>query len=188
MDILNLIICVVGSNKAQRIVGRTQLQKDTYFVCEKLGIDCGFAPHYYGPYSRTVDNAVDTLVSVGFLAESEESFLDSTRPDSYFSRYTYSLRDEGKQILGEIKKKEPRTVKKIEEVMQVIERMGLSANYLSISAAAKTYCILKEERSGLSSREISKKARSFNWKISETKIDKVADFLIELDLAKRAGE
>ena len=37
--------------------GKTLLQKRLYFVSVILGVDLGYEPHYYGPYSEEVATA-----------------------------------------------------------------------------------------------------------------------------------
>ncbi len=51
--------------------GRTKLQKTVYFLgvfTESLD-DLGYRPHYYGPYSAAVADAVSRLKALGFVME-----------------------------------------------------------------------------------------------------------------------
>ena len=54
MHIQDLILLVIGSEEENGLRGRTLLQKKIYFLSELKGVNHGFRPHYYGPYSSLV--------------------------------------------------------------------------------------------------------------------------------------
>src|SRR2546425_8216065 len=71
VDPKEIILTLIDSNGGF-IDGRTVLQKAAYFAGEKLKVDLGFSPHYYGPYSREVEATTELLVSQGLLTETIE--------------------------------------------------------------------------------------------------------------------
>ncbi len=65
-DFVQLALYSLGGE----IKGRTKLQKTIYFLAITSGADpheFGFGPHFYGPYSEEVADAVDRLKSLGFV-------------------------------------------------------------------------------------------------------------------------
>jgi uncharacterized protein YwgA len=80
MNVRDLVLAVVQGEPQQKMVGRTLLQKKVFFVNELLKGTIAFLPHYYGPYSREVASAVDSLVSAGLLTERPERFPEYDTP------------------------------------------------------------------------------------------------------------
>src|SRR5438046_4670862 len=87
--------------------GRTTLQKLAYFESEAGLFHARFKPHYYGPYSQEVADAVEELVSLGYLKETvtllgeqQESWLAAVSGGVRI--YSYELTDEGRQLAEQI--------------------------------------------------------------------------------------
>lgn len=74
MNISALVLAVVENEPGNHVVGRTLLQKKIFFLKEMISEQVKFFPHYYGPYSREVAGAVDSLVSAGILKEIAENY------------------------------------------------------------------------------------------------------------------
>ena len=68
MDASDMLLCIAQHSQG-RIYGKTVAQKLMYFCCEMTGIKLGYIPHYYGPYSQTVDNLLSNLSSSDFLLD-----------------------------------------------------------------------------------------------------------------------
>ena len=53
------------------IRGKTQFQKQVFLTWKKIfypkSVDLGYYPHYYGPYSKLVDNVVDVLTQTNMI-------------------------------------------------------------------------------------------------------------------------
>ncbi|ESY02731.1 hypothetical protein [Mesorhizobium sp. LNJC405B00] len=80
---------------------RIRLQKET-FLLAALGLEdfdiTDFEYHHYGPYSRTVSDALQFAVSFGLLEEYVEYFDDSSNGNS---RYSYKLTGDGVEFIQE---------------------------------------------------------------------------------------
>ncbi len=64
-DFVHLTLAAMGGE----IQGRTKLQKTVYFlgvITDSLD-GLGYRPHFYGPYSFEVADAIDQLKSLGFV-------------------------------------------------------------------------------------------------------------------------
>jgi uncharacterized protein YwgA len=64
------IVAAILSAAGGRMVGRVRLQKTAYLL-ERLGLGSkfGFDYHYYGPFSRDLDNAVADAKAFGLITE-----------------------------------------------------------------------------------------------------------------------
>ena len=178
-----VLIAIQEEGSDGRLVGRTLLQKKLYFACLLLGEDFGFQPHYYGPYSRQVADATDSLVSNRFLDEQVEVFPDR----NVFGerrRHSYTLTGDGQQLLtsGEVGE----GVDQWREAFRRINERPLATDFNLLSIAAKVNMILAELGQGTTG-DIRGKANEYGWKMSDDQIDQVAQFLEQLGLARRSS-
>ncbi len=109
MDAADAILATVAATGAP-LQGRTSLQKLVYFEAENSLVDAKFKPHFYGPYSEDVANAVDSMVALGYLKENVTVLGEQTDPwlaavSGEVKVYSYELNDEGKQLAEEIEKR-----------------------------------------------------------------------------------
>src|SRR5688572_30485443 len=79
------------------IKGKTMLQKRMYFLSVMLGVDLGYGPHYYGPYSAAVAAANADLKGVGFLGERSSPWGFDHRGFE-MARYDYELTEAGQRV------------------------------------------------------------------------------------------
>lgn len=182
MDATELVLLAVNCEKVL-LRGRTLLQKVAYFVNELEDCGISFFPHYYGPYSRQIADAVDGTVATGLLKEVQTDFNFPKSDFLEFRRYDYHLTKAGKKYVELIQDEDPKRSKQICKTLSRIHR-ELGHDYQTLSIAAKTYHILKNENHPMYSSEISKAARNIGWKLSEEQVNHVCKFLVRLDLIK----
>src|SRR5271170_1950900 len=83
------------------IKGRTKLQKTIYFLAVTTGHnpeDFGYRPHFYGPYSEEVAEAVDRLKALGFVTQSIAGGGGYDNRGFEVARFDFKLNVEGEQI------------------------------------------------------------------------------------------
>lgn len=74
---------------------RKRLQKAVYLLqVSGCPLQCDYILHYYGPYSFELAELINELDSVGVITEEEQ-------PAGIGSRYTSSIKQEGKEMLKE---------------------------------------------------------------------------------------
>ena len=136
-DFVQLTFLAVGG----KIQGKTKLQKTVYF----LGImtreldNLGYGPHFYGPYSAEVADAVGQLHALGFL--DRNTVQAGTHGGSGFEaiRYDFALNRAGTQIAKSKAATHPLFWKKLEEAAKKLKKSG-DIDYIKMSIAAKAYC------------------------------------------------
>ena len=172
-----LILTIVDHNKT--FTGRTLLQKAVYFVNEMA--DCGvyFKPHYYGPYSSDVAVALENLVSIGFLNETEERFSPDWNVWGEVRRYTFKLTSEGTEIIKKIKGTPE--YKQIKKILKNLDRFKVAHDYNKLSQAAKIYHIVKSNGK-VTVRKIKKEASALGWDLKDSAINEMSSFLEKLRL------
>lgn len=174
----SLILTIVDHNK--KFIGRTLLQKAVYFVNELADLGVYFRPHYYGPYSSDVAVALENLVSIGFLNETEERFSPDWNVWGEVRRYTFELTSEGKEILKGIKATSG--YKEINKILKKLDRFKVSQDYNKLSKAAKIYHIVKSNGE-VTVPKIKKEASLLGWSLESTDdIDEMSSFLEKLEL------
>ena len=180
MHIIDILLLVVGSEK-NGLKGRTLLQKKVYFLSVLMGVDLGFSPHYYGPYSSYVASHLDSLVSCGLLKEVTESFSDEENVFGERRRHTYSVPNSAKPVWQDIQQK-PRS-SEWQDTIDRINEHGISKDFNKLSIAAKVHYIVSwEGNSTLTLGQVQQIAEEYNWKIGEEDIKNVLSFLEELGL------
>ncbi len=184
MRCTDFLICLLDAS-AGNIQGRTLLQKRAFFVCQdpNIDVDLDFIPHYYGPFSPTLDVALGELKSLGFVDETTTGFGLVGTSGFEVRRHDYHLTDDGKQIARLLKESEARAYQKIAEGLQRIKEAG-DPNYLELSVAAKAFFILKRKNRPLTHDEVLRAARDFNWNISEQSLGRAVSFLEKLGLVQ----
>ncbi len=177
MDERYVILTLLSAEQNEKLTGRTLLQKKIYFLNEFLDLRVEFRPYYYGPYSDSVANALDSLVAMGFVSEECETFPRETGTFGDQKRYQYSLTDDGKaakQVFAE-----PGDEEKVAKMIDLIKKMDqhpLAHDYQNLSVAAKIFLIIKNKEQA-SVEELDKEALSLGWKLPEKFIDSSIDFL-----------
>src|SRR2546425_12404850 len=100
VEATELILSVLGSS-SDPIDGRTVIQKISYFSSLKIGLDMGYRPHFYGPYSPVLASLLENLVALGFVEEKARLTFHGR------TMYSYSLIDDGFKLFEESRKREP---------------------------------------------------------------------------------
>ena len=179
MHIQDLILLVIGSEKDENLQGRTLLQKKLYFLSELKGVDHGFRPHYYGPYSSLVAENLDILVSAHFLREEKETFETDQNIFGEIRRHTYSLTSDGDIVMEEIRKEAEYTDWK--QKLDMLNSQLLASDFNMLSIAAKVYYIVNQQGSA-TPEQIREIANEYDWRLNDSDIEGVLSFLKALSL------
>jgi len=160
------------------IEGKTTLQKLCYFASIKSGLDLGYEPHFYGPYSKAISRATDELITSDFILERGRI----TQYDRLI--YTYSLTNDGISIAQDLKKQKPELYSILEEIVKVCTKT-VGNNILILSWAAKIYYLLQKKGKQITYKEIMKIGKKLGWKLSEKEIDSGVKLLSALGLVRK---
>lgn len=178
MEQNELLIAILHAEPIEEIDGRTTIQKLAYFSSVKTGIDIGYGPHYYGPYSPLVASHLENLAAFDFIVEKgRRTIRDRTM-------YSYSLTKDGEKLAKKIKKRYPdeyRIIKNVVNRCYYIVHNNLSV----LSWATKVHYILHQTKKPMTNEEAISTGRLFGWKLSEREIESGAKLLLELRLIKK---
>lgn len=113
------LILLTLYNHDNYINGRKRLQKIICVLKNKYGIQFSydFKPYYYGPYSESLSNALDVLVSSDMIDEEVEVI------DEYdeIYQYVYKLKQNGQDIVKTIIAQNKEICKKLESAVNEIK-------------------------------------------------------------------
>lgn len=179
MDPRDAIMLALQAEEGEPLRGRTLLQKKLYFASVLAGEDLGFRPHYYGPYSQAVADAVNSLVSAGLVRETMETFPGEPSVFGEWRRHSYGLTEDGARVVETTAKTLEMT--KWREALEKVNSHEVAANFDLLSVAAKTHLILRHLGRATAS-EISQQAAQFGWEMSPGDIDGVLEYLKHLGL------
>jgi uncharacterized protein YwgA len=177
MRITDIILTVIDHNG--QFTGRTLLQKAIFFLNEIVDLNISFRPHYYGPYSSDVAIALENLVNIGFLNETEERFSAGWNVWGEVRRYTFELTNEGKEIMETIRKSP-----KYQNIKKILDKLGkfaVSKDYDKLSKAAKIYHIVKS-KGEITKLGIKQEAKKLGWNLTKNEITDMSSFLEKLGL------
>ncbi len=181
LDIDDLILAALHAYGGV-MEGRTKLQKVTYFLSTLDGVEAGYRPHYYGPYSSDVTAAVESQVARGLIDERLERFNSAGFPahDREYYRYTYQLTPKGQRVLEWRRQREPDGYADLEEKLSRIVQED--PGYRLLSYAAKLHMILVQSGAPLTLAEALDRAQEYGWKMTEEDTEKGAKLLHTLSL------
>jgi uncharacterized protein YwgA len=168
----------------REVRGKTKLQKTVYFLGVLTGEqdNLGYRPHYYGPYSAAVAEAVDDLRALGFLDQTVATFGNIDSSGFEVARQDLKLNVDGVSVAKEKAKKHPEMLRKMKSVFEKHARV-FSQNYEKLSIAAKTYFLLGEKKGSARVGELSTLAAKFGWSVEPNQIREVIRKILEpLDL------
>lgn len=180
-EFVQLALLAVGGE----IKGKTRLQKTVYF----LGVlthcldSLGYRPHFYGPYSEEVADAVNRLRVIGLVDQSPVG--GGAKDESGFEvrRYDFRLSAEGKRLAEAKAQDNPEVWEKLSGVMSTFQKAG-QPDYMLLSVAAKTYFMLGEKKGCATDTELTRLAPKFGWTVTEKQIRAAAEYLNRLDLVQ----
>lgn len=179
MDPRDAVMLALQAEGGEPLRGRTLLQKKLYFASVLAGEDLGFQPHYYGPYSQAVADAVNSLVSGGLVGETIETFPSEPNVFGEWRRHSYGLTEDGARVVEASSKTVELT--KWREALEKVDSHEVAKDFNLLSVAAKTHLILSHLRTATAD-EISRQAEEFGWKMSPSDIARVHEYLKHLGL------
>ncbi len=170
-----------------KVQGKTKLQKTVYFL--GLMTDCldglGYRPHYYGPYSEDVAEAIDWLRVIGAVDQSSAGVGTVDRSGFEIRRVDYRLSEHGKRFVETAVNRYPEVWGRLEKAAGALKKAG-DLDYVALSIAAKTYFLL-EENNGQATREgLRRIASRFGWDVTPQQIEQAASYLERLGLVQVA--
>ena len=177
MHIQDQILLVIESEGENGLRGRTLLQKKLYFLSRLEGVDLGFRPHYYGPYSSLVAENLDLLVSARFLNEVTETFSTDQNILGEIRRHTYSLTRDGKIVMDEIRQNGCASWK---QALDTLNSQESANDFNTLSIAAKVHYINGQEKT--TTEQIQEIAKEYDWNIDDSQIENVSSFLEDFSL------
>jgi len=180
MDARHAVLLAV--QESGELKGRTLLQKKVFFASTLAGEALGFTPYYYGPYSREVADAVDSLVSNGFLKERIDVFGEGPNVFGEWRRHSYQLTEDGERLARAILSEGE--AKGWMEALRKVNSHEFSEDFNLLSIAAKVATIVKEARLA-SIQEINQKAREYGWDLDPNEISRVGEYLEHVGLVER---
>ena len=182
-DFVHLVIHASGD----QIAGRTKLQKTVYFVGVMSGMlpYLGYRPHFYGPFSPDVAEAVEDLRSLKFLKQEAQGMNAVDSRGFEVARYDYTLTGEGKQIAEEKAQQHSAVWKRITVAVKRLNAADAS-DYVKLSIAAKAYFMHGKSSRPTTPEELSKMGQQFGWKVSEQQLQEANEWLETLDLVETA--
>jgi uncharacterized protein YwgA len=184
LDTYELVLAVVSARR--KVEGRTLLQKLGYFVSEVQGIDAGYGPHLYGPYSSAVRWATEELVGAGALLAREEQFDSRAFPghEAPWTRHSYELTDRGREFLELLREKRKT---EFDEAREIAERvLEVTDNYRLLSWAAKAHFLLPAGETRTYD-QVVEEAQDLGWQMCRSDVEKGAEVLLRLGLIARGA-
>jgi hypothetical protein len=159
--------------------GRTAVQKLCYFASLALGEDLGHQPHYYGPYSRAVEVALENEAFAGDLEESMRKFF-STWTGREGRSYTYTLTEQGNEVVAEISEAKPEAAARVNAVVKRLGELVPGYRQHPLSLAAKVDLILRQ-RGSMMADQIPVVAKGLGWEVNDDEVAEAVRILVGID-------
>lgn len=182
IDFVHISLFSLGSE----IQGKTTLQKKIYF----LGVltdtldELGYRPHFYGPYSEEVAQAMEELKTIGYVEQEVRSSGTADAAGFERCRYDYRLTEAGKRVAQAKAMANAPLSEKIRAIAERLKEAG-SIDYMKLSIAAKTYFLLGQPGARPSTDDLAQLASKFGWRVKPEEVQEAAKYLEKLELLPR---
>ena len=174
-------ILLITHAAGDRVAGRTAMQKLAYFTALGLNIALGHRPHFYGPYSSKVEDAVCNAVIAGELRETVER-MPHWRGGPDVLKYTYELTELGKARVDGLIEHNSEGWDRVRDAVRAVRAVLPTLDQKTLSSAAKTYLIISESEEGVDEREIPALAHRLGWELSADQVRDTVAVLETLNL------
>lgn len=161
--------------------GRTVIQKLAYFCALELGAGFSHRPHFYGPYSGKVEDALGNAVLAGELVEAVHHSSDWHGGRDVL-KYTYTLDEGGEGRVRRLITDHPYEWERISGAVGAIKGVLPDLDQKTLSSAAKTYLIISESDVGVRQEEIPSLARRLGWDLDAGQVESTVALLDRLGL------
>lgn len=167
--------------------GKTKLQKLVYIVgiLTRSLDELGYRPHFYGPYSDDVAEAVSHLKTIGAIEQTVSDWGYNTNGFE-IKRYDFTLNDSGRQYAQGVAHRNADRWRAIQDAVRIYDQTG-DRDYMSLSIAAKTYFLLDHRKAPASDAELAALASRFGWSVSPDQVRAAVDYLVSLNLVQRVA-
>lgn len=180
-DFVHLSFLALGGE----IKGKTKVQKMIYFLglMTEHDDDLGYRPHYYGPYSDDVAEAVERLKTLGFLDQSVSGAGAVDSRGFEVARCDYRLNCSGTRVAQTKAEQYHGDWGRIQEAVKALKEV-FAKDYMELSIAAKTWFMLGEKRGKASMADLETLAPKFGWSVTPEQVQAAAKLLAEAELVK----
>lgn len=179
IDFIHIALLALGGE----VQGKTALQKKIYFlgVLTDMLDELGYRPHFYGPYSDDVAQAIQELKTIGYVEQEIRSTGMADAAGFERCRYDYRLTEAGKRVA---QAKATANQELSTKIMSIAERLKSAGNidYMKLSIAAKTYFLLGQPGVLPSKEDLAKLASKFGWRVKPEEVQEAARYLEKLGL------
>ena len=179
------IVLLINHAAGDTVDGRTVMQKFAYFAALGVQTDLGHRPHFYGPFSSKVEDAVENAVLANELHETVERMPHwSGGPD--LLKYTYVLTNSGKERVDSLIEHNPEEWDRVRDAIHAVKRVLPSLDPKTLSSAAKTHLILSQQ--DVTVTEIPAVARRLGWDLDTHQVENTVRLLEQLNLVSSPQE
>jgi uncharacterized protein len=176
LTVREAVVLVIDA-AGRRVEGRTAVQKLCYFAGLALNEDLGHSAHYYGPYSRDVESALQNESFAGDLEENVRSFSGWSGREG--RAYTYTLTGQGQQVVRELRQQHPEAAERIERIVKRLGELVEGYRQHPLSLAAKVDLILRQQGE-TTADQIPALARGLGWDVTDDEVTQAVNVLVGL--------
>lgn len=173
MNARDLVLVVVALCGNRFTLGRTSLQKLTYFAGIVLGVDLHHRAYYYGPFSEDVEHEVEVLVLSGLIEETVRNLGFVNEAGFAGRQFSYHLTPDGTSRVEAVRARHPDEFRNVESLISLLEKQLSGLEQTTLSTAAKVTYLLRQEGEDLSTDQVRGLAVAQGWKISPSAVAQV---------------
>lgn len=164
-------VLLVVSAAGGRIEGRTAAQKLCYFASIALGHGLGHSAHYYGPYSRAVENVLSDSAFAGDLDQNVQRIGTG-------HQYTYTLTDQGQDAVADLRGRHADAAARIDHIVTGLGELAPGFPQHPLSMAAKVDFIVSQQGGTTTTTAIPDLAQQLGWNLTSADVKRAVDILV----------
>jgi uncharacterized protein YwgA len=177
-------VLVVLDSAGGKVDGRTAMQKLAYFAAKSIHQDLGHRAHFYGPYSREVEGALNDSALSEDVVETVQRFPDWNGSGPDIRKYTYEITDQGREFVAALRRSNPELSGQIDDIVRRLLQLVPDQNVHTLSLAAKTDLIVNQQSEPVTTSTLPDLARQLGWKMSGEEVAKAVGVLSSLGTVK----
>ena len=147
MDTRDILLLAYDAFEGE-VRGKTNLQKKLYFLSIMLGIDLGYGPHYYGPFSSDIASTNTSFKVLGYLAESVASGGSYGSEGFEIARHDFRLTNDGRAAVEVKKKRFSELWAKVKTAADTLNAAGVPQLYGTVDRCEGLLPSRSESRAG----------------------------------------
>lgn len=179
-----VILALLDSAPEHTLHDRNVVQRLCYFAAVALHEDLGYSGDFYGPVSRSVEEALEIAALAGQILEFSVRLTDAGRDER---RVDYKLTDDGRASVLTLRAAHQSAVETVQSVLSRVMETIPDLNRRALSQAAKIHLLFARQGEKVNAEQLPEVASRLGWTLTDEDMRSTTALLDKLQLTSAAA-